>query len=81
MARGWGALWGIGSRDANLNKVEAGEVSTIVLSEDLPVVQEKLVKRIVKDKFIDMAELLKGKMAAERHHAAFEGESSQAPLE
>ena len=55
-------------------------MSSFVLSEALPVVLVKLVKRIVKGEFVDMAELLKDNMEAERRHGDVEGESSQALL-
>ena len=38
------------------------------------------MKQIVKGEFMDMAELLKDSIEAERHHAATEGESSQGLL-
>lgn len=59
---------------------DAGEVSSFVLSEALPVVPAKLVKRIWKGEFVDMAELLKDNMEAERRRTAIEGESSQGLL-
>ena len=46
---------------------EVGEVSPFVLSEALPVVPAKLLKHVVRGKFVDMAELLKDNMQAERH--------------
>ena len=60
-------------------RAEVGEVPPFVLSEALPVVPAKLVKRIVKGEFVDMAELLKDNMEVERRRAA-EGETSQALL-
>ena len=52
---------------------EAGEVAPFVLSEALPVVSGKLVRRILKAEYIDMAELLKDNMEAERRRCATEG--------
>ena len=59
---------------------DAGEVSSFILSEALPVVPVKLVKWIVKGELVDMAELLKDNMEAERHCTAIEGESSRGLL-
>ncbi len=47
-----------------------------MLSEALPVVPAKLVRRIHRGEFVDMAELLKDNMEAERRRAALGGESS-----
>jgi len=47
-----------------------------VLSEALPVVPPKLVRRIRRGEFVDMAELLKDNMEAERRRAALGGEGS-----
>ena len=47
-------------------KVEGSAESAFILSEALPVVPVKLVKRIHKAEYVDMAELLKDNMEAER---------------
>ena len=47
-------------------KVEGSTESAFILSEALPVVPVKLVKRIQKAEYVDMAELLKDNMEAER---------------
>ena len=48
-----------------------------VLSETLPIVPAKLVKKILKGEFVDMAELLKDNMEAERRRCSSEAESTQ----
>lgn len=48
-----------------------------VLSETLPIVPAKLVKKILKGEFVDMAELLKDNMEAERRRCSTEAESMQ----
>ena len=48
-----------------------------VLSEALPVVPFKLVKRIQRGEFVDMAEILKDNMEVERRRAAQAGEGGQ----
>lgn len=53
------------------------EAATFILSEALPVIPAKLVKRILKGEFVDMADLLKDNMEAERRRALVEGESNQ----
>ena len=45
------------------------ECSPFVLSEALPVVPAKLVRRILKGKYVDMAELLSDNLEAERRRA------------
>ena len=47
-----------------------GENNPFVLSEALPVVPAKLVRRIRRGEFVDMAELLKDNMEVERRRAA-----------
>ena len=51
-------------------------VSPFILSEALPVVPAKLVKKIVRGEFVDMVELLQDNMEAERRRANGEGESA-----
>ncbi len=51
-------------------------VSPFILSEALPVVPAKLVKKIVRGEFVDMAELLWDNMEAERRRANGEGKST-----
>ena len=46
-----------------------------ILSGALPVVQAKMVKRILKGQFIDMCELLKDNMEADRKRALRESKS------
>ena len=53
------------------------EAQPFVLSETLPVVPAKLVKKITRGEFVDMAELLKDNIEAERRRLALEGEFSQ----
>lgn len=45
-----------------------------ILSEALPIIPAKLVRRILKGEFIDMAELLKDNMEVQRKHYLTEGE-------
>ena len=47
-------------------KIEGSVESAFILSEALPVVPAKLFKRIQKAEYVDMAELLKDNMEAER---------------
>ena len=51
---------------ATPKKLEGPAESAFILSEALPVVPAKLVKRIQKAEYVDMAELLKDNMEAER---------------
>jgi len=56
---------------------EKDENSLFILGDTLPVVPPKLVKRILKGKFVDMTELLKDNMDAERRNlASTEGANS-----
>ena len=54
----------------------AGDSLPFILSDALPVVPPKLVKRIVKGEYVDMAELLNDNMEAERRRALLESEIS-----
>ena len=45
-----------------------------ILSEALPVVPPKLVKRVIKGDYVDMAEMLSYNMEAERWRALAESE-------
>ena len=49
-----------------LKKIEGSVESAFILSEALPVVPAKLVKQIQKAESVDMAEILKDNMEAER---------------
>ena len=51
-----------------------------VLSEALPVVPARLVRKIGQGEFVDMSELLKDNMELERRRAACGGEPSQGQL-
>ena len=53
-----------------------GNSLLFILSEALPIVPPKLVKRIVKGEYVDMAELLNDNMEVERRRALFESELS-----
>ena len=65
-----------GKRDRERARLSE-EVSPFVLSEALPVVPGKLVQRIQKGEYIEMAELLKDNVEAERRRVAA-GDSGQA---
>lgn len=63
------------------NKAESvEEFSPFIMSESLPVAPTKLVKRIVRGEFVDMAKLLKHNMEADRMHSLAEGETSKAHI-
>ena len=47
-------------------KIKGSAESAFILSEALPVVPDKLVKQIQKAEYVDMEELLKDNMDAER---------------
>ena len=51
-----------------------------VLSETLPIVPAKLVRKILSGDFVDMAELLKDNMEAERRRHASEADPTQGHL-
>ncbi len=57
-----------GTREEVSSEVELNR--PFVLGEALPVVPAKMVKRILKGEFVDMAELLKDNVEAERRRAA-----------
>ena len=60
------------------NKKEAEqEALPFILSETLPVVPAKLVRKILKGDFVDMAELLKDNIEAERRRCLSEAEGRQ----
>jgi len=65
-----------GKRDRERTRLSE-EVFPFVLSEALPVVPGKLVQRIQKGEYIEMAELLKDNVEAERRRVAA-GDSGQA---
>ena len=50
-------------------KIEGSAESAFILSEALPPVPAKLVKRIQKAEYVDIAELLKDNMEAEEEDA------------
>ena len=56
---------------------EEPEESMFVLSEALPVVPAKLVRRILRAEYVDMAELLKDNMEAERRRMQADGGGMQ----
>ncbi len=58
--------------------VEGDSSRPFVLGESLPVVPAKLVKRILKGEYIDMAELLRDNVEAERRRVS-RNEGSQVP--
>jgi len=53
-----------------------GDSLPFILSEALPVVPLKLVKRIVKSKYVNMVELLNDNMEVEHRQALFESQLS-----
>ena len=55
-----------GSKASSQESSGAVGVGPFVLGESLPVVPEKLVKKILKGDFIDMADILKDNLEAER---------------
>ena len=54
-------------------KAEVPAETAFILSDALPVVPAKLVKRILRAEYIDMAELLKDNMEAERRRMLSDG--------
>ena len=67
-----------GASGSTSKGMESQEAIPFVLSEALPVVPGKLVKKILRGEFVDMAELLKDNVEAERRRLA-PGENSQIP--
>ena len=61
-------------------QLEGKDTSPFMLSEALPVVPARLVKKISRGEFVDMSELLKDNMELERRRAAYGGEPSQGQL-
>ena len=57
---------------------EAEEATPLILGESLPVVPVKLVKKILKGDFVDMADLLKDNLEVERRRYSQERESGHA---
>ena len=57
--------------------VSGRESAPFVLGESLPAVPARLVKKILRGDFVDMAELLRDNMEAERRRAGHDGETSQ----
>ena len=53
--------------------------TSFILSESLPVVPAKLVKRIIKGDYLDMAEMLSDNMQVECRQALAESEGSPSP--
>ena len=64
----------MGESSKGLQEQEA--LAMFILTDTLPVIAAKLVKRIQKGKFVDMAELLKDNIEAERRRLAVEENSS-----
>ena len=56
------------------------EYRPFILSEALPVVPAKLVKRILRGEYVDMAELLKDNMEVERRRTVAEAEEGRARI-
>ena len=56
------------------------EPAPFILNEALPVVPAKLVKRILKGEYVDMCELLKDNIEAERKRTVSESRASGDPL-
>lgn len=54
---------------------KAGEPAAFILGEALPVVPARLVRKILNGEFVDMAELLRDNMEAERRRAGQEKET------
>ena len=63
-------------KDVDEESASTSGFQPFLLGEALPVVPEKLVKRILKPVFVDMAELLKDNMEVERRRSLLEGGSS-----
>ena len=59
-------------KDTGSERVQTPVMGPFNLSENLPVVPARLVKRILKSDYIDMAELLKDNMEVERRQALVE---------
>ena len=59
-------------KDTGSESVQTPVMGPFILSENLPVVPARLVKRILKSDYIDMAELLKDNMEVERRRALVE---------
>ena len=74
-------LAGIKAPEGGNKKGADNRERPFILSESLPVVPAKLVKRILKGVFVDMVELLKDNMEVERRRALAEGESRQGHLQ
>ena len=55
-------------------------MAPFVTSKTLPVIPEKMVERILRGDFTDMAELLKDNMEVERRHYLLEGECGQSGI-
>ena len=73
---GDGTAGGVTAKPAVVpEKSSEGVDSPFILSEALPVVSAKLVRRILRGEYIDMAELLKDNMEAERRRLSAEGGS------
>ena len=53
--------------------------TSFILGESLPVVPAKLVKRIIRGDYLDMAEMLSDNMEVERQRALAESEGTPSP--
>ena len=65
------------AKTVGAGRTESVDTAPFILSEALPVVPAKLVKKIRNGEYIDMAELLKDNIELERRRAATEGEGSR----
>jgi hypothetical protein len=74
-AVGTGSISGAGSTSGAGSKTGEG-LSPFILGEALPVVPPKLVRKILRGEFVDMAELLRDNMEAERRRAGMGSEAT-----
>ena len=65
------------SKQGRKEEREKKEDPPFVLSEALPVVPAKLVRRILRAEYVDMAELLRDNMEAEKRRMMVEGSTNQ----
>ena len=71
---------GPGDRSTTKEPEMEQEVAPFIICETLPVVPAKLVKKILKGDFVDMAELLNDNMEAERRRYSAKGELGQSGI-
>ena len=62
------------------NPADSSQLTLTQLSEALPVIPPKIFKRIWKGEFVDMAELLKDNMEAERRRSLSESGTKRSSL-